>query len=400
MNRETAPRINLMGDGGREPASDVLEASHADTPPAGMTTDQLVRNYDTILKAKAIYYPVAYQLVRPLGKGRQGEVFLGLRQGARGCITEHAIKVFDPRIYRSPEEYWTDMGRIASQISQLQRLQSPALVTRHSYEETYGIGYVQMEAIDGMDLRRLLGREHLGAAMEKSDPAEWGRLSSTLFRFDGDTVALQPGLVVYILRGLLRGIERLHEMNFLHSDVKPGNIMIDRLGYVRVVDFGRAVIAGEKLSFLIGSPLYMAPEVHRREPGRPESDLYSVGLVALEMLRGRPLTDDDVSSEDDLLAIKMGLHTRLDELLPPDVASNERLVLILRKLLDPDPEARYPTAKEAESGDQGLAVVDKQLVQAGLDSEYGRDLSDYMSKLVHAKTDRVEMDSERAPGGS
>jgi len=391
MNRQaqdTAPRIDLRG-------AKVKESERStDGPATGMTMDELARNFDTILKAGAIYYPVAYRLMRTLGKGRQGVVFLGLRQGARGCITEHAIKIFDPRIYRSPEEYWTDMGRIASQISQLQRLQSPNLVQRHAYEETYGLGYVQMESVDGMDLRRFLSKDHLQMAMNNSAPAEWTRLSSTLFHFDGDTVSLQPGLAVYILRNVLRGLERLHEMSFLHSDVKPGNIMIDRLGYVRIVDFGRAVIAGEKLSFLIGSPLYMSPETHRREPGGPESDLFSVGLMALEMLRGKRLAENEDVSEDDLLKMKMGLLGQLDQMLPQAVVANGMLMAILRRLLDPDPAARYPTAKVAESGGEGLGVVDKQLVQAGLDSEYGRDLSDYLSKLVHSKTDRVEMESE------
>src|SRR5512136_1295824 len=112
--------------------------------PAGMTRHHLIDNYATIIGARAIYYPVAYQLTGELGRGRQGIVFLGLRQGARGCITQHAIKLFDPGIYRTPEEYWTDMGRLASQISRLQSLQSPNLVPRHSYDETYGIGYSLM----------------------------------------------------------------------------------------------------------------------------------------------------------------------------------------------------------------------------------------------------------------
>ena len=51
------------------------------------------------------------------------------------------------------------MGRIAAQISRMQRIQSPNMVSRHSYEETYGIGYVEMEAVDGLDLARLMKSE-------------------------------------------------------------------------------------------------------------------------------------------------------------------------------------------------------------------------------------------------
>jgi serine/threonine protein kinase len=386
-------KINLLD---REtPAEQTMAAS----PPA-MTLGQLQRNYQAILDTRAIYYPVAYQFLRKLGQGRQGAVFLGLRQGARGCITEHAIKVFDPSIYRSPEEYWTDMGRIASQISQLQRLQSPNIVTRHTYEETYGIGYVQMEGVDGIDLRTFLSRKHLDLAMQQSTAAEMAEFTRVLFRLEGDRISVRAGLVLYILRGVLRGLERLHEMNFLHSDVKPANIMLDRLGYVKLIDFGRAVTVGEELSFLLGSPMYMSIETHERRPGGPESDLFSVGLVALEMLRGRPLVDAPNPSEKELLAVKRDLLKHLPELLPDDVLQNRDMVAMLRKLLHSDTAQRYSDAKDADAGHEGLGKISKRRVQAGQDTEYERVLSDYLAKLVDLRTDRIEMPPEDVAASS
>lgn len=380
-------KINLLA---REtPAEPALAAS-----PSTMTLAQLQRNYQSIIDTRAIYYPVAYQFLRKLGQGRQGAVFLGLRQGARGCITEHAIKVFDPSIYRSPEEYWTDMGRIASQISQLQRLQSPNIVTRHTYEETYGIGYVQMEAVDGIDLRTFLSRKHLDLAMAQSTAGEMAEFSRLLFHLEGDRISVRPGLALYILRGVLRGLERLHAMNFLHSDVKPANIMFDRLGYVKLIDFGRAVTAGEELSFLLGSPLYMSVETHERRPSGPESDLFSVGLVALEMLRGRPLLADPNPGEAKLLEVKRSLATELPNLLPAEVRENSDIVSMVRKLLHANPAGRYANAKEADAGHEGLSRIDKRRVRAGQDTEYERVLSDYLSKLVDLRTDRIEIPAE------
>ena len=380
-------KINLLA---REtPAEPALAAS-----PSTMTLAQLQRNYQSIIDTRAIYYPVAYQFLRKLGQGRQGAVFLGLRQGARGCITEHAIKVFDPSIYRSPEEYWTDMGRIASQISQLQRLQSPNIVTRHTYEETYGIGYVQMEAVDGIDLRTFLSRKHLDLAMAQSTASEMAEFTRLLFHLEGDRISVRPGLALYILRGVLRGLERLHAMNFLHSDVKPANIMFDRLGYVKLIDFGRAVTAGEELSFLLGSPLYMSVETHERRPSGPESDLFSVGLVALEMLRGRPLLADPNPGEAKLLEVKRSLATELPNLLPAEVRENSDIVSMVRKLLHANPAGRYANAKEADAGHEGLSRIDKRRVRAGQDTEYERVLSDYLSKLVDLRTDRIEIPAE------
>jgi len=402
INDKAIPKIDLMTKE-RLPKTHVAmyPPNHVPapySPPASsMTMEHLINNYGAIINARAIFYPVAYQFLKELGRGRQGRVFLGLRQGARGCITEQAIKVFDPKIYRNTEEYWTDMGRIAFQISKLQRLQSPHLVAMSSYEETCGIGYVQLEAIDGIDLGYLLSGEHLEITKKRSSPKEWAKLTKTIFRIKGDKVCLQPGVAVYILRGVLRGLERLHAINFLHSDIKPENIMIDRLGNVKVVDFGRAVMVGEKVSFLLGSPLYMAPEIHRREVGGIQSDFYSVGLVALEMLRGEKIAHNDEVNESDLLGIKMNLLESLEEILPAHVLANQDLVAILRRFIEPDQVKRYSSAQEAEVGEGGLRVIDRQLVQAGLASEYGRDLSEYLSNLVNESTQRIELKIDRTP---
>jgi len=380
------PRIDLMGAGG-----DGLARAPAAAPDAHMTAEALFRNYTSIVESRAIYYPLAYRFLRSLGRGRQGEVFLGLRQGARGCATEHAIKVFDPSLYRNPAEYWTDMGRIASQVSRLQRVQSPHLVTGNSYEETYGVGYVEMEPVDGVDLRYLLSSRHFYYAMKRARTSEWSRLSGALFQEDKGRLRFQPGLVVYILHGILRGLERLHAMSFLHSDVKPGNVMIDRLGFVKLVDFGRAVAVGERLTLLLGSPPYMAPEIHRREAGAPSSDIYSAGIMALEMLRGVPVDAGPQPDEAALLEAKLGLSGRLAGLLPARVAENRWLVDILRRMIEPEAQRRFRSAKEADSADYGLRIIDKQLVRADLDSEHARDLADYLALFVDADTDRVDM---------
>jgi serine/threonine protein kinase len=384
-------RIDLHVADGSVSTTQTMAGQPAVAASVGMTLEQLQRNYNAIVQSKAIYYPVAYQFLREIGRGRQGQVFLGLRHGARGCITEHAIKVFTPDLYRSPEEYWTDMGRIAFQVSKLQRMHGPNLVWTSLYEETYGIGYVQMEAIDGVDLSRLLQNDHLEIARKRMTGREWNRLVKPLFRIEGDRLCMQPGFVVYMMRGALRGLERLHDMGFLHSDVKPGNIMLDRLGGVKLVDFGRAVQINESLAFLLGSPLYMAPECHRRKPSDIRSDLYSLGLVAIELLRGEPVAQRSGLTEEQLVQIKQFLPGRLQDMLPPYVASNRELMQILRRFVEPDPDARFASAREAEVGSQGLLVIEKQLVQANLDTEYERDLADYLNRLVDPKTNRIEL---------
>ena len=357
-------------------------APAASAPGAG--SRQLVANYRAILAARAIYYPVAYRFPRELGRGRQGIVFLGLRQGARGCVTRHAIKLFDPSIYASAKKYWTDMGRIAAQTSKLQLVQNPALVAPEIYEESNGIGYVQMEVVDGISLRELLDGDHLEQVRARSTPEEWHRFTDVIFRKENGKLMIQPGIALYILRQVLRGLETLHEMGFVHSDVKPANIMIDRLGYVKLIDYGRAMLVDEKITLLLGTPVYMAPEIHAERVARSRSDIYSLGLVGLEMLRGERLFPvDRALPEPELLQAKRELPGRLYDILPDHVRNNAQFLILLQRFLDPNPAGRFASAEEAEVGGSGLAMLHKQLTLAGKDTEYGRELENYLAKIVN-----------------
>ncbi len=383
MDSNVAPPEAWAGDTvSMEPGDDVAPA-----PDAGLSRwmarglAQLQENFYSIIRARAIFYPVAYQFGRELGRGRQGIVFEAYRQGARGCRTRHALKFFDPAIYASVKKYWTDMGRVAGQISRLQSVNAPNLVGRDLYEEVNGVGYLQMEAIDGLDCHNLLYGNHFDVARQRTSPEEWARFSDVIFRFEENKVRIQPGVALYLLRQALRGLEALHDAGFVHCDVKPSNMMCDRLGYLKLVDYGRATLVGEKVNFLLGSPLFMAPEIHRRERYSAMSDLYSLGLVALELLRGEPVFNAQGMDEARMLEIKLDLQRRVPELVPPHVKRNEAFVAVLRKFLDPNPENRYRSAEEAETGTLGLALLHKQLTILGKDSEYYRDLESYLSKL-------------------
>lgn len=362
-------------------AEDELEAA----PPPGRGVERLVANYQQILRARALYYPVSYHFGKELGRGRQGVVFLAQRQGSRGCFTRHAVKLFDPALYRTAKRYWTDMGRIANQITRLQSVNSPHLVGRDIYEEASGIGYVQMEAIEGLDGQELLYGKHFDRVRQQAAPEEWSRFSDVIFRFEDNRVRIQPGVALYIMRQALRGLEALHDSGFVHCDIKPANLMCNKLGIVKIVDYGRATRVEERITFLLGSPPYMAPEIHRRETYRIQSDIYSLGLVGIEMLRGEPLFPAEGVSEAEMLRVKATLPERLPDLLPRHVRKNADFVDLLRKMIQPDAGARFRTAEEAASGSGGLALLHKQLTILGIDSEYDRDLEAYLAKLYPSR---------------
>jgi serine/threonine-protein kinase len=343
--------------------------------------DHLIDNYRQLIRYKEIYYPLAYKFTKELGRGRQGIVFHAYRQGARGCLTQHAIKVHDPSIYPTTEKYWNDMGRIAAQVSRMQKVSSPQLVSRDIYEEVNGIGYTQMELIDGIDVHHLIHGNHFDYTRARSSDDEWKQFNQNLFSVKDGLKRIKPGVALFVMRQVLRGLEELHGAGFLHSDIKPANIMVDKLGIVKLIDYGRAVRIDEKNNYLMGTPLFMAPELHRREPASIQSDIYSVGLVGLELLRGESLVDLSNMKEKELLAFKNTLPERLDDLLPTFAKNNPFLVELLRKFIDPDPAKRYASAQEAESGDEGINRIHKQLVKVGLDSEYDRELGKYIEKV-------------------
>jgi len=367
-----------------DPNATVLETQP--TPPrAGSDMAALVGTYRRLIHAKAVHHPVPYHFSRELGKGRQGVVFLATRQGGRGCMTRHAIKLHDPGIYSTVEKYWNDMARLAQQVSILQPVHSENLVTCETYDEADGIGYLQMPAVDGIDLQYLLSGTHLAIARSQSSDEEWDRFMGMLFRTEEARFMLQPGVALYLVRKMLLGLMVLHDAKYLHADIKPSNIMIDRMGSVKLVDFGRAVQIGERISILLGSPIYMAPETHRLEPGVCQTDLFSVGLVALEMLSGESLQSCADMTDTDLLAFKMRLSTRLEAMLPEHILRSKRLVKLLKRFLHPKPLQRYSSARDAEESYYRLRGIYREM---GLDAdaEYDRELLRYLEKITDPHT--------------
>ncbi|CAA7026347.1 unnamed protein product [Microthlaspi erraticum] len=93
---------------------------------------------------------------------------------------------------------------------------------------------------------------------------------------------------------LVSALRQVHSQGFVHCDVKARNVLVSRSSVVKLADFGSA-IRFEKPTALIkprGSPLWMAPEVIRREYQGPESDVWSLGCTVIEMLTGKPAWED------------------------------------------------------------------------------------------------------------
>ncbi|HEY6824759.1 MAG TPA: protein kinase, partial [Steroidobacteraceae bacterium] len=97
-----------------------------------------------------------------------------------------------------------------------------------------------------------------------------------------------------IVEQVARGLQAFHRMEMLHQDLRPQNIMVDRTGTVKIIDFGSASVAGvdeqaraAEPSRILGTLQYTAPEYFIGDAGSERADLYSLGVIAYQMLSGR-----------------------------------------------------------------------------------------------------------------
>ena len=318
----------------------------------------------------------SYEIIQKLGRGRQGVVFEVSSSSFVNCTTRHALKVYDPSLFNASRSYDVEMLRIARQTGTLQQLYHPNLCNCEYFFECDGIGIQFMEMIDGIDIKGMLNEDLHKGCQEKMPEDEKKHFNNVIF--SQNDWRIQPGVAVYILRKILRGLEVLHRTGYIHCDIKPSNVMIDRFGTVKLIDFGRATSIKSPGDTFLASPMYMAPEMHRRETLTPQVDLYACGMVLLEMLNGGPVMDL-YSTEEEIYFMKRTLTDSLEDILPKELAKNKQLISVLNKLLAYDPEDRSKTAVEADIGSDGAQKFLKQLVKADLDTDYGIELEAYMS---------------------
>jgi eukaryotic-like serine/threonine-protein kinase len=142
-------------------------------------------------------------------------------------------------------------------------LRHPAFVKIHTIEEENDDQSIVMEFIDGPTLRQLIDRGHV-----------------------------QSGDVIGIVAQLAQAMQTAHEMQLVHGDLKPANIIVEQSGMVRILDFGMAIMTDTYTSqssmhlMPQGTIAYMAPERLRGSPPSISADIYALGVVLYELSCG------------------------------------------------------------------------------------------------------------------
>jgi serine/threonine-protein kinase len=163
-----------------------------------------------------------------------------------------------------------------------------------------------------------------------------------------DRGPLPPRQAVDILTQACRGLDYAHRNGVVHRDVKPGNLMVNVDGVVKLADFGIAKAAEQsditKVGSVLGTAAYLSPEQARGEPAGPQSDLYALGVVSYQLMAGR-LPYEAASLTDMARLQEAGPPPRLSD-LNRDVPVT--LAAAVARALARDPAARYEDAAHME----------------------------------------------------
>lgn len=276
-----------------------------------------------------------YMIEGVLGTGGMARVYRGYDDNLDRYA---AIKVIEPQLIASAEEdeYRERFLREARAIA---RLNHPYIVSIYQFNQVGTLYYIAMEYVEGRNLRDIL-KGYL----------RQGRLIPT-------------DELLMILRDIADALDYAHKQGIIHRDIKPSNIIVTEEGHGVLTDFGLALNAVEgTIGNTFGSVHYIAPEqAISSAQAVPQSDQYSLGIVAYELLTGRVPFDDASAMSVALKHISdpPPPPTELNPNIPAEVEQ------VLMRVLDKEAAKRFDNAKEfVQSLEIAFEMVNKADVDA------------------------------------
>jgi eukaryotic-like serine/threonine-protein kinase len=270
-----------------------------------------------------------YQLVDPVAEGGLSTVWQGVARTTEVFPRPVAVKVMRRSFAALGEPYMSmflEEARIGAQLQHANLIQVLDFIVETT--RTGPVYCLVLEWVEGIDLKSMIR--------------------------EASEIKLSWPLVATIGIRVLRGLAAAHERRtpdgelapVVHRDVAPQNVLLARNGDVKLADFGMALAydrIGEQTApgFVKGTLSYMAPELFRGKPATPASDLYSLGCTLWEALTGARLYEAKTDVEV-VEAIREGNVPRIAE-YRDDV--NPRIETALRRVLSPNPERRFASAR-------------------------------------------------------
>jgi hypothetical protein len=266
-----------------------------------------------------------YRLLERIDEGGAGEVW---RARDERLSRDVAVKILGASADEAFRERFADEARRAASVSH------PNVVTVFDEGRDGSDSFMVMEYVRGKTLRDVI--------------AERG--------------PLPPHESARIVAQVAAALDAAHEAGVIHCDVKPANVMLDEQGMAKLTDFGIARAArGPREHELIGTARYIAPERVAGEAPTERSDIYSLGLVAYELLAGRPAYGE-METED---LLRQRLDGPAPSLRSARVGVPAGVDVVVRRALARDPQDRFSSAggfarqllAAAERGDDATGVL-------------------------------------------
>ncbi len=263
-----------------------------------------------------------YRIVRKLGHGGMGDVYAAEDLQLRRLV---ALKTLPPETASDPDR----LHRFRREAQAVAGLNHPNIVTLYGVEEADGVHFLTMELVEGRTLGELIppGGLPLTKLLEIAVP-------------------------------LADAVRAAHERGVVHRDLKPGNVMVNAEGRVKVLDFGLAknvrsadarsdseAATATQLTAqfqVVGTAAYMSPEQAQGRPVDARSDIFSLGVVLYEMATGvRPFVGDSV----------VAVMSAIVRDTPPSPSDVNRSVPVeldraITRCLAKEPDRRYQTATD------------------------------------------------------
>ena len=296
------------------PAGKTTNAAAAETHPPSQSaaSNQAPVEYFLGLEGNALGKIGDYELIRELGRGGMGVVYLARQMSLNRQV---AFKMILAGPFASPAA----VRRFRTEAEAAARLRHPNIVTIFETGEFSGKPYYSMQYVRG--------------------PSLADRIQDT---------TVPPDKAAQYTRTIARAVQHAHEQGILHRDLKPSNVLLDAQDEPHVSDFGLAkefqtsaelTVSGECL----GSPNFMPPEQASEKHGKVSvrSDVYAIGTTLYFLLTGHPPFKAATVSDtlEQLLHHEPVAPRLLNASIPADLET------ICLKCLEKEPEKRYPTAQ-------------------------------------------------------
>ena len=255
-----------------------------------------------------------YRIIDTLGEGGMANVYL-----AEDIILQRkvAVKILRLDLQNEPQT----QARFQREALATSELSHPNIVSVLDVGTDHGLPYMVMEYVDGPDLK------------------EYIRQNAPLDLHE----------VIRIMDQILSAVALAHKHNVIHRDLKPQNILMDKIGNIKIADFGIAVALNQssvtQTNSVMGSVHYMSPEQTRGGLVTKQSDIYSLGIILYELITGTvPFNGDTPVS----IALKHAQEP-IPSIRKKDQSVPQALENVVLKATAKDPRDRYATAQAMQA---------------------------------------------------